>query len=510
MTVDEKATLALKEASTQLMTSGPLSKGRLRRRLMLGHIVVFVAAIVVTMIALTIQIYMENIQQETARATALAEIVASNIPMKEHYKLARKVKELWADKKSPEEIRDEITHTPEYKKVEKKFKTVKRSAKGIGHVHTLVRLNNEQAAVVASDKPEQVGVVVYYEPQPGMKAGFEEPSAGPESILGRKVATLAGYAPIEDTDADVQALAVISRKDETIWQAIAGFGWIWLLPLAAGLGLSALMAWRQVTAIMKPLRKTADIIGRFSSGDMSARLSPTDPQVTRVLRRSVVELGSSLGRRQRISAYYGRTLTPEMMERVMEAGEEKLTRIERRQVTLLRVDIVTLVTLEDGKDAEKFFEVVNAASRIVVEAILDGGGSVEDLDGKTVLGIFGSPLPMGNHLQAALQTAEEIRRDLANVGARRKREGLPPFELCTWVHTGEAALGLVGVPDRGEYRAVGRPVDTILSLECPEGVEFTGAIVTESVAKAADLGGKTRPVGPCSGPSGQINLFQMQ
>jgi len=135
---------------------------------------------------------------------------------------------------------------------------------------------------------------------------------------------------------------------------------------------------------------------------------------------------------------------------------------------------------------------------------------VEDLNERGVLGIFGSPLPMSDHLEAALRAAEDLSRDLANISARRKREDLPPFDLRVWIHTGEAALGLVGVPDRGEYRAMGKPVDTILSLESPEGLESTGAVVTEAVVSAADLADKTRPVGSCSLPTGQINLFQMQ
>lgn len=508
MTMDEKTSQAIRDASTQLFTSGPLSKGRLRKRLMLGHIVVFVAAIVVTMVALAVQIHMESLQQETQELKALAEIIASNIPSAEHRKLAGRVRELWEKKVPPESIRKEITGMKEYGAVERKFETVKRSAKKVAHIHTLVRLNDEQAAIVTSDNPDQVGIVVHYEPQPEMKQGFAEPSVGPESMQGKRFAALAGYAPV--TDADVDALVAVSRSEKTVWQAIAEFGWIWLLPLAAGLGLSALMAWRQAHGIMDPLTKTADIISRLSSGDMSARLSPTDPKVTRVLRRSVVELGSTLGRRQRISAYYGRTLTANMMERVMDAGEEKLTQIERRPVTLLRVDIATPVTLEDEGNTEKFLEAINTAARIVIEAILENGGSVEDIDSKIILGVFGSPLAMSNHLQAALQAAEEIQDDLANISARRKREGLPRLELNLWLHTGEAVLGLIGIPDRGEYRAMGEPVDTTLSLQCPEGAEISGTVVTEAVVKAADLDGKTRSVGSCTTPSGGVNLFQLQ
>jgi len=241
---------------------------------------------------------------------------------------------------------------------------------------------------------------------------------------------------------------------------------------------------------------------------MSARISPYDPKVTRVLRKSVVELGTSLERRQRISAYYGRTLTPGMLEKIMEAGEERLTRIEKRRVSFLRADVLCEFS-PDGERAEKFFEVTNAAARVVINAVLANEGSVDALDSRTVLGVFGSPLPLANHLEAALTAVDEVRRDLPNVIARRGREGLPAFQLRLWVHTG-AALGLIGVHDRGEYRVVGRAVDTVLSLKLPADVLDAKIVVTEAVKRAApEIPQRASAIGRVSTPEGEMELYQV-
>jgi len=511
MTMDENPTQELRQVSEEMMNIGPFRKGRLRRRLMLGHIIVFFAAVAFTMIALGIGLGLKTRHETAKQLTAYAEIVAENIRSEGHRALAEKIKEIrTSEGKSEAEKQKEIEElkkSPAYQVIREKFQTVKNSAERIAHIHTIVKVDKGLAAIVASDDPDEVGLIFHYAAPEleEMRNGFNAPTAGPEKIGDKRISRIAGYAPIDEGE----TLVAVSRHDELLWDTIKEIGWIWLLPLAAGLALSAFMAWREAHVIIGPLHRTAKIIQQFSLGDMSERLSPNDAKVTRVLRRSVVDLGTSLDRRKRISAYYGRTLTPEMMDKIMEAGEEKLTQIGRRAVSLLRVDILSDFSPDDKKEAGKFFEVANAAARTAILAILGNDGSVEDLDSRMILGVFGSPLPMENHLQAALTAAEDIRRDLANVTARRKREGLPPFDLRLWMHTGEAALGLIGVPDRGEYRTVGEPVDTILSLKVPGEGKGAKIIITEAVAKAAGPRLKTNTLGCFRAPKGEIELLQL-
>jgi len=509
--MDENQTQDIGQVSEDVMNVDPFRKGRLRRRLMLGHVIVFFAAVVFTMIALGIELHLKTRHETAGQMTAYAKIVAENVRSGDFNALAGKIKEISASVgKSEEEKRkeiEEVTKSPAYEAIGEKFQTVKNSADSIAHIHAIVKVDKGLAAIVASDDPDEVGTVFHYGDTDleEMQMGFFEPAAGPEKIRGKRIAKIAGYAPIEEGE----TLVAVSRHDVSLWATVTEVGWIWLLPLAAGLALSAFMAWREAHAIIGPLRRTAEIIQKFSLGDMSERLSLDDAKVTRVLRRSVVDLGTSLDRRKRISAYYGRTLTPEMMDKIMETGEEKLTEIGRRAVSLLRVDIISGLAPDDEKEADKFFEVANAAARMAIMAVLGNGGSVEDLDSRLILGVFGSPLPMENHLQAALAAANDIRRRFASVAARRKREGLPPFDLRLWVHTGEAALGLIGVPDRGEYRAVGEPVDTILSLKLPEDAKDIKAVVTEAVAKAAGPRLKVNTAGCIRAPKGEMELFEM-
>lgn len=257
---------------------------------------------------------------------------------------------------------------------------------------------------------------------------------------------------------------------------------------------------------MQPLKKTAEVIQRMSEGDLDAHISPYDQQVTRVLRRSVMDLGSSLGKHERVRHYYGRTLAPALMESIVIAGEEKLTQIEKRAVSLLRVNIETDSRMNPAENPEEYFEVINAATQLAVEAIFDNNGSVEDLDGHKVVGVFGSPLAMADYVAAAVRAAADIRKDLAALISRRKREGLAEFDLTVWVHTGEAAVGIVGTSDRGEYRVVGGPVDEIHAMQRPEKTEGCGPLASEAVIKTGlPQGFNSRFVGE----SGAIKLYQV-
>jgi class 3 adenylate cyclase len=511
----ENLSAEIPQASEDIMNIGPFRKGRLRRRLLVGHVVVFFAAVAFTMIALGIELHLRSRSEMTRQMTAFAKILAENLRATEGRALARKMKDILnAKDKSEEEQRreiDELKKSPEYRPIEERFQTTVRNSGGwITHIHMIVKLDPGRAAIVASDNPDEAGSGFHYAvPRlEAMQKGFSEPSAGPEKIGDKWIARITGYAPL-DGEENLETLVAVSRKDETMWDTVKEIGWLWLLPLAAGLALSAFMAWREAQAIIGPLHKTADIISRLSSGDTSARLSPADAKVTRALRRSVMELGTSLDRRQRISAYYGRTLTPDMMDKIMQAGEEKLTEIGRRAITLMRIDVLTKFSPDDAAETGRFFEVANSAARIAIQAILARGGGVESLESRMILGVFGSPLPMEDHLQAALDAAGDIRRDLAGVTARRRREGLALFDLRIWIHTGPAALGLIGVPERGEYRAVGEPVDTVLALKLPEDAKDARAIITEAAAKAAGPRLKTSTLGCVRLPQGDVELMEL-
>ncbi len=491
---------------------GVWSKGRLRRRLMIGHIIIFLVAIVMTMVVLAIQLRMDYVQEESDRMRALAGIVSDNIPSNIHEQLAGKILEYHDAKgERKQEIKKELVESEGFEAVRQKLLAIKSSSRRIARVFTMVQVEYGLALVVVCDNPDDVGLPCDFRNVKGMANGFQQSSSGEDSPSPTwEKLGMSGYAPVKTGDAGHPALVGVSRESTTIWDMVVTLGWLWLLPLGAGLLLSFLMALRLAGIIMKPLQRTAKVIKRLSEGDMSAYISPHDQQVTRVLRRSVMDLGASLGKRERIHAYYGRTLSPALMESVMKAGEEKLTRIDERDVSLVRVKINVGAIADPSKDPNAYFEVINAASKVVIDAILDNGGSIEEINGTMVLGVFGSPLAMEEHVQAAVRAAADVRKDLADLLPRRRRENLPEFGMTIWVHTGKVLAGIVGTPERGEFRVIGEPVGIIKSLERPKETEGAGPVATEAVVQAGLPNGfGSRPVGESSTPAGAIKLYQI-
>ena len=492
---------------------GVWSKGRLRRRLMIGHIIIFLVAIVMTMVILAIQLRWDYKQEESDRMRALAGIVSDNISAEIHDKLAGKILEYHKEKQEErrQEIKKEVVESEEFEAVRQKLLAVKRSSRRIARAFTMVQVEFGLALVVVCDNPDDVGLTCNFRDLEGMTKGFQQSSYGEDPPLKTEENLgMSGYAPVKTGDAEHPVLVGVSKESTTVWDMVATLGWLWLLPLGAGLLLSFFMALRLAGIIMKPLQRTAKVIKRLSEGDMSAYISPHDQQVTRVLRRSVMDLGASLGKRERIHAYYGRTLSPALMESVMKAGEEKLTRIDERDVSLVRVKINVGAIADPSKDPKAYFEVVNAASKVAVDAILDNGGSVEEISGTMVLGVFGSPLAMEEHVQAAVRAAADVRKDLADLLPRRRRENLPEFGMTIWVHTGKVLAGIVGTPERGEFRVIGEPVGTIKSLERPKETEGAGPVATDAVVQAGLPNGfESRPVGESPTPAGALKLYQI-
>ncbi len=496
---------------------GTWSKGKLRKRLMLGHIFMYAVAIILTLGVGVYRITTQWISEREDRLRVLASTASYTIPLDKYDLIAGKVEHIYELKDSEEKNKrtKALFESADYQEILGRLATARKvGKKSIGGVFVARKIDTGLAIIIICEDEEDIGGNIFFPDVQGMTEGFKEPSAGrkPARPTDEKRLGSTGFAPIKknSTDEESADIVCVSQVKRPVWSVLVNIGWLLLIPVALGFVLSFLMALRMSNIIMNPLKKAAEVIHRMSEGDADAHISPNDQQVTRVLRRSVMDLGATLGKRDRVRAYYGRTLSPGLMESIMITGEERLTRIEKRGISFVKVGIELGASVDPDKDPEAFFEVINAASELAIDAILDNGGSVEDIDGTTVLGVFGSPIAMEGHVSAAVKTALDIRKDFTAALPRRKREGLPKFSLTIWVHTGEALMGIVGTSDRGEYRVIGGPVKEVRSLSRPEKTEGPGPIVTEAVIKAGlpkDI--KSRSIGESESAQRVVKLYQV-
>jgi class 3 adenylate cyclase len=160
----------------------------------------------------------------------------------------------------------------------------------------------------------------------------------------------------------------------------------------------------------------------------------------------------------------------------------------RKSVTVLFADIVNSSALVRSRDPEHAFEVLRPIIDLMAASLERYGGTVGDIAGDNVMGVFGAPLAQEDHALAACCAALAMRDDIA--AAR------PGQALRIGIMSGEVVIHAIDLPPRSTIEATGEAVYLAKRLEAKAapGEIWIGA------PTAAMTAGRvvTRPLGAMS------------
>jgi class 3 adenylate cyclase len=109
---------------------------------------------------------------------------------------------------------------------------------------------------------------------------------------------------------------------------------------------------------------------------------------------------------------------------------------ERRQLTVVFVDLVNSTSLATTLDPEDFHEVIDAYQHQVAEVIASHGGTVTQFQGDGVVSYFGWPMGSDSASQDALSAGLGIVEAVGQVTNRLAVPGLPALAARVGIHTG--------------------------------------------------------------------------
>ena len=178
-----------------------------------------------------------------------------------------------------------------------------------------------------------------------------------------------------------------------------GFG----VPLTVGAGIAP---------SLRPIRDLADGTERVAAGDYSQRLPVVQDDDLGALAASFNRMQAGLAERQRLQAAFGTYVDPALAARLLEQGDDVFTG-ERRQVTVMFVDVRDFTPFAEANTAEDTVFRLNALFEIVVPAVVDAGGHVNKFLGDGALAVFGAPNDLADHADAAVSAAVLIHRMVA-------------------------------------------------------------------------------------------------
>lgn len=188
---------------------------------------------------------------------------------------------------------------------------------------------------------------------------------------------------------------------------------------------------------------------------------------------------------------FGRYLSDEIVQRLLDEQDGLLLGGERRQVTVLMADIRDFSTISLQLEPERCMLLLNNYLAVMTEVIQGFRGTVDEFVGDGILAVFGAPVREEDDADRALACAVAMQRAMGEVNARNIAEGLPAIEIGIGLNTGDVVAGNIGSELRSKYGVVGHNVNLASRIEsCTAGGQILASPATLENARTEILQGR--------------------
>lgn len=216
-------------------------------------------------------------------------------------------------------------------------------------------------------------------------------------------------------------------------------------------------------AVSEPIVRLRDGVRSMGSGDLEVQVPAEGAKEVKELAESFNELGARLtdyiARRDFVRDTFGRYMTKEIADKILDSEDALVLGGETREITILMSDVRGFSALAADMQPDDLIEVLNAYLSRMIDTLLEYDGIVNEIIGDGILAFFGAPADMEDHPARAVACALQMQRAVEEVNACNKERGFPMLEMGIAVVTGNVVVGNIGSDKRCKYGAVGANVN---------------------------------------------------
>jgi len=162
---------------------------------------------------------------------------------------------------------------------------------------------------------------------------------------------------------------------------------------------------------------------------------------------------------------FGRYLSTEVMNSLIENPSALELGGERRRVTIMMTDLRGFTALSERLEPEQVVQMLNGYFEVMVDIILQYQGTINEISGDALLVVFGAPQEIEDRAQRAVACAIAMQNAMARVNASNRAEGLPDIEMGIGLNESEVVVGNIGSSKRSKYAVVGSGVNMASRIE---------------------------------------------
>lgn len=137
----------------------------------------------------------------------------------------------------------------------------------------------------------------------------------------------------------------------------------------------------------------------------------------------------------------------------------------RRNVAVLFADLAGFTQMTEELGDEALFAAMQDVTRVLMGAVHDNLGVVQDFTGDGIMALFGAPVAVENAPLMACRAAIEIQRRMSALNGSRPRDEFGPWRLRIGLNAGPLIVGRIGDDLHMEFTALGDTVNLASRLE---------------------------------------------
>src|SRR5581483_701495 len=165
---------------------------------------------------------------------------------------------------------------------------------------------------------------------------------------------------------------------------------------------------------------------------------------------------------------------------------------ERKQVTVLFVDVSGFTSLSERLDPEEVHRLMQHAFDLMLGEVHRYEGTVNQFLGDGIMALFGAPIAHEDHARRAVHAALGIARALETYRAELAPRGIT-FRTRQGLNTGLVVVGSIGSDLRMDYTAVGDTTNVAARLQ--QASEPGAVTISEATHRLVRGYVETRPLG---------------
>ncbi|MHB8066351.1 MAG: adenylate/guanylate cyclase domain-containing protein [Desulfobaccales bacterium] len=247
--------------------------------------------------------------------------------------------------------------------------------------------------------------------------------------------------------------------------------------------LAADVHWRQIPVIMiSAVDEIDSVVKCIEMGAADYLNKPFNPTLLKARVGACLEK-KRLQDEQR--ALFRRFATDEVADELLNTGFSLGGRLV--EATVLFSDIRSFTTIAESQSPEDTIELLNAYFSLMIEAIADEGGIVNQIIGDGLMSIFGAPLPLEDHRQRAVRAARQMMELIESFNQEQAALNRVQIKIGIGIASGAVVAGYVGTQRRATYTCVGDTVNLAARLEAQTKVIGDPILMDENTYLGLDM-----------------------